>query len=104
MHRVEQGADATSQAVGGGRQAGAAHFASQPRVTAPVLGNRKPGHRPAEAPPLHGRVAVAGRQLLHLRLPLSQAHQDMGQLGLGAGVALAVTAVSGPEALVAIPK
>ena len=84
MRRVQQGADATSQTVGGGRQAGAADFASHPRVTAPVLGNRKPGHRPAQAPPLHGWLALAGCQLLHLRLPLSQAHQGLGQLGLDA--------------------
>jgi len=34
--------------------------------------------------PFRGRAAVAGRQLLHLGLLLPQAHQDLGQLGLGA--------------------
>ena len=51
---------------------------------------------------LHGGATVAGRQLLHLRFSIPQAHEDLEQLGVDAGKAVCrvggqLRAVTKPE-------
>ena len=87
MHRVQQGLDSPPQTVGRRRPIGAENFGDNPRAAAQVLGPGKPCHRSAQAAALHGGAAVAGRQLLHLRLSIPQAHEDLEQLGVDAGKA-----------------
>ena len=51
-------------------------------LQAPVLGPREPAERAAQDAALHGRPPISGRDLLLLRQPLPEAHQDLGHAAL----------------------
>ena len=65
--RVLQGPDQEAEAPGGGRPPGP---------------QREPAERAAQDAALHGRPPLPGRDLLLLRQPLPEAHQDLGHAAL----------------------
>ena len=67
---------------GGGRPAGAPDAGAHGLLQAPVLGPREPAERAAQDAALHGRLPIPGRDLLLLRQPVPQAHQDLGHAAL----------------------
>ena len=104
VHRVQQGAHPEAQASGRRRPAGAANLTDNPGAAAALLGLGESSHGPAQAAPLHGGVAVARCQLLHLRLSLPQALGQPTGCRNGPSAGFAATAASSPGNRVGIPR